>query len=56
MINFGVAERKSQELELRMHNCNLLENDIEEPTGTCYIDGIIIIRPKVTRHYEPDRR
>ena len=32
MINFGVTERKSQELARRMHNCNLLENDIEEPT------------------------
>ena len=30
MINFGVTERKRQELELRMHKCNLLENDIEE--------------------------
>jgi len=30
MINFGVTERKRQELERRTHNCNLLENDIEE--------------------------
>jgi len=30
MINFGVTERKTQELQQRMHNCNLLENDIEE--------------------------
>jgi hypothetical protein len=30
MINFGVTERKRQELEQRMHHCNLLENDIEE--------------------------
>jgi len=30
MINFGITQRKRQELEQRMHNCNLLENDIEE--------------------------
>ena len=30
MINFGITERKTQELQQRMHNCNLLENDIEE--------------------------
>jgi len=30
MINFGVTERKSQELARRMDKCNLLENDIEE--------------------------
>ncbi len=30
MINFGVTERKMRELERRMQNCNLLENDIEE--------------------------
>ena len=30
MINFGITEHKTQELQLRMHNCNLLENDIEE--------------------------
>ena len=30
MINFGITERKTQELQLCMHNCNLLENDIEE--------------------------
>ena len=30
MINFGVTERKTQELQRRMHNCNLLEKDIEE--------------------------
>jgi len=30
MINFGVTERKSQELARRMGKCGLLENDIEE--------------------------
>ena len=30
MINFGITQQKKQELEQRMHNCNLLENDIEE--------------------------
>jgi protein subunit release factor B len=30
MINFGITERKRQEIEQRMLNCNLLENDIEE--------------------------
>ena len=46
MINFGVTERKSQELERRMHNCNLLENDIEEPTGTCQTKGEIkVVQP-----------
>jgi len=30
MINFGITERKRQELQQRMHNCNLFENDIEE--------------------------
>ena len=30
MINFGITERKRQELERRMLNCNLLESDIEE--------------------------
>jgi protein subunit release factor B len=30
MINFGVTEQKMQELDRRMRNCNLLENDIEE--------------------------
>ena len=30
MINFGITQWKRQELEQRMHNCNLLENDIEE--------------------------
>ena len=30
MINFGVTERKTQELDQRMHNCGLHENDIEE--------------------------
>ncbi len=30
MINFGITERKNQELQRRMHNCNLLEKDIEE--------------------------
>ncbi len=30
MINFGVTERKTQELQRRMHKCNLLENDIVE--------------------------
>ena len=41
MINFGVTEQKSQELQRRMHNCNLLENDIEEGTGTYYKNGVI---------------
>ncbi len=30
MINFGITQQKKQELEQRMHNCDLLENDIEE--------------------------
>lgn len=30
MINFGITERKTQELERRMIECNLLERDIEE--------------------------
>jgi len=30
MINFGITERKRQELELRMQNCLLFEKDIEE--------------------------
>jgi protein subunit release factor B len=30
MINFGITERKRQELQQRMHNCNLLESDFEE--------------------------
>ena len=30
MINFGITERKTQELEQRMHKCNLLEIDLEE--------------------------
>jgi hypothetical protein len=30
MINFGITERKKQELELRMQRCNLFEKDIEE--------------------------
>jgi protein subunit release factor B len=30
MINFGITELKRQDLQQRMHNCNLLENDIEE--------------------------
>jgi protein subunit release factor B len=30
MINFGVTERKMEELERRMHKCGLLEGDIEE--------------------------
>jgi len=30
MINFGITERKTQELDRRMHNCGLIENDIEE--------------------------
>ena len=30
MVNFGITQQKKQELERRMHNCNLLENDIEE--------------------------
>ena len=43
MINFGITERKTQELQRRMQKCNLLENDIEEPTETCYKDRIIIV-------------
>jgi protein subunit release factor B len=30
MLNFGITQRKTRELEQRMQNCNLLENDIEE--------------------------
>jgi protein subunit release factor B len=30
MINFGITERKRQELEKRMGDCNLRESDIEE--------------------------
>ncbi len=30
MINFGITERKKQELEQRMRKCNLFEKDIEE--------------------------
>lgn len=30
MINFGITERKRQELQQRMINCNLLESDFEE--------------------------
>ena len=30
MINFGITERKRQELEKRMEKSNLLEKDIEE--------------------------
>ncbi len=30
MINFGITERKRQELERRMRDCELLESDIEE--------------------------
>ena len=30
MINFGITERKKQELEQRMLKCNLFEKDIEE--------------------------
>ena len=30
MINFGVTERKIQELARRMHKCDPLESDIEE--------------------------
>jgi peptide chain release factor len=30
MINFGITERKKQELEQRMQKCNLFEKDIEE--------------------------
>ena len=30
MINFGITERKKQELEHRMLKCNLFEKDIEE--------------------------
>lgn len=30
MINFGVTEQKKKELEQRMQNCGLFENDLEE--------------------------
>jgi protein subunit release factor B len=30
MINFGITEKKRQELEERMQRCNILEKDIEE--------------------------
>jgi protein subunit release factor B len=30
MINFGITERKKEELEQRMQKCNLFEKDIEE--------------------------
>ena len=30
MVNFGITQQKKQELQRRMHDCNLLENDIEE--------------------------
>jgi protein subunit release factor B len=30
VINFGITERKKQELEQRMQKCNLFEKDIEE--------------------------
>lgn len=30
MINFGITERKKEELEQRMRKCNLFEKDIEE--------------------------
>ncbi|MFA5261459.1 MAG: peptide chain release factor-like protein [Candidatus Omnitrophota bacterium] len=30
MINFGITERKRQELEQRMGGCGLVESDIEE--------------------------
>ena len=30
MINFGITERKKQELEQRMRKCNLFEKDITE--------------------------
>ena len=30
MINFGITERKKEELEKRMHKCGLLEKDLEE--------------------------
>ena len=30
MINFGITERKKEELEQRMRKCALLEKDIEE--------------------------
>jgi protein subunit release factor B len=30
MINFGVTERKAHQLQRRMLNCGLLEDDIEE--------------------------
>ena len=30
MINFGITERKKAELQRRMHDCGLLESEIEE--------------------------
>ena len=30
MINFGITERKKEELEQRMHKCGLLEKDMKE--------------------------
>ncbi|MGA2093666.1 MAG: hypothetical protein ABSH16_09705 [Sedimentisphaerales bacterium] len=30
MINFGITERKKEELEQRMQKCSLFEKDIEE--------------------------
>jgi protein subunit release factor B len=30
MINFGITERKKEELQLRMQKCNLFEKDIAE--------------------------
>jgi protein subunit release factor B len=30
VINFGITERKKEELEQRMHKCGLLEKDLEE--------------------------
>jgi peptide chain release factor len=30
MMNFGITERKKEELEERMRRCNLFEKDIEE--------------------------
>ena len=35
MINFGITERKKEELEQRMQKCGLLEKDLEEKFVRC---------------------
>jgi len=44
MINFGITERKKQELEQRMLKCNLFEKDIEEKFVRSSGLGAVIIR------------